>query len=103
MKRAAPVDVAVAVASGLADCGLGIRSAATALGLHFVPIEQEDYDLVLRADFAGSESGKKLLDVVRSNEFRRAVQKLGGYDTARSGEEKALTAPRRRGRGSKKR
>ncbi len=82
--------VAVAVASGLADCGLGIRSAATALGLHFVPVEKEDYDLILRADFAESPSGLKLLEVVRSQDFKRAVYKLGGYDTTRTGEAKPL-------------
>ncbi len=80
--------VAVAVASGLADCGLGIRSAATALGLDFVPVEREDYDLILRPDFVESPMGQSLLEVVRSQEFKKALTKLGGYDTARSGEEK---------------
>ncbi len=89
--------VAVAVASGLVDCGLGIRSAATALGLHFVALEKEDYDLVLREDFARSPIGQKLLEVVRSRDFKTAVKKLGGYDTIRSGEEKeVVSVPRTR-------
>lgn len=86
--------VAVTVASGLADCGLGVRSAAVALGLDFVPVEREDYDLVLRRDFADSAAGRALLDVVRSKEFARAVARLGGYDTRRTGTEKALDATR---------
>ncbi len=77
--------VAVAVASGLADCGLGIRSAATALGLGFVPVEREDYDLVLRGDFARGAAGAALLETIRAVEFRRAVEQLGGYDLARAG------------------
>jgi putative molybdopterin biosynthesis protein len=80
--------VAVAVASGLADCGLGIRSAAAALGLHFVPVEKEEYDLILRADFVDSPKGQKLLEVIRSSDFKKAVEKLGGYDTSQSGVEK---------------
>jgi putative molybdopterin biosynthesis protein len=80
--------VAVAVASGLADCGLGIRSAAAALGLDFVPIEREDYDLVLRRDFAESDRGRLLLDVIRSPRFQTAVVELGGYDVSRSGQGK---------------
>ncbi len=80
--------VAAAVQSGLADAGLGVRAAAAALGLGFVPIEREDYDLVLRADFAASERGRELLDAIRSDDFRRAVADLPGYDTSRSGEEK---------------
>jgi len=77
--------VAVAVASGLADCGLGVRSAANALGLDFVPVEREDYDLVCRRDFHLSAAGQELLTAVRSQEFRTAVLDLGGYDPSRSG------------------
>ncbi len=86
--------VAVAVASGLADCGLGIRSAATALGLDFLPIESEDYDLILRDDFAASPIGEKLLAAICSDDFKTAVGRLGGYDTTRSGIEKPLPARR---------
>jgi putative molybdopterin biosynthesis protein len=87
--------VAVAVASGLADCGLGIRAAAVALGLDFVPIEQEEYDLVLRRDFAESEAGRLLLDTVRSAAFRSAVEAVGGYDMRLTGTVKTLAAPPR--------
>jgi putative molybdopterin biosynthesis protein len=92
--------VAVAVASGLADAGMGVRAAAQALNLSFVPLEREDYDLILRRDFAASERGKELLAAIRSDAFRRAVTDLGGYDARRSGEEKVLLrrAPARRGR-----
>lgn len=82
--------VAVAVASDLADCGLGIRSAADALGLDFVPIEKEEYDLLLRADFARSATGVKLLATIRGEHFKSAVQRLGGYDTSNTGTEKFL-------------
>ena len=81
--------VAVAVASGLADCGLGIRSAADALGLSFVAIEEEDYDLVLRGDFVSSSLGQRLLDVICSEELKTSIADLGGYDTARTGEKKS--------------
>jgi putative molybdopterin biosynthesis protein len=77
--------VAVAIASGLADCGLGVRSAANALGLDFVPIEREDYDLVFRRDFYGSAPGAALLAAMRSDHFRNAVVQLGGYDVTRTG------------------
>lgn len=82
--------VAVAVKSGLADCGLGIQQAAVALGLDFLPVEVEDYDLVLLDEFAASEIGQLLLATLRSREFSLAVSGLAGYDTSRSGEEKKL-------------
>jgi molybdate-binding protein len=75
----------VAVASGLADCGLGIHSAANALGLDFIPVEKEDYDLVFRRDFYESATGQALLMAMRSPSFRDAVVRLGGYEVERSG------------------
>jgi putative molybdopterin biosynthesis protein len=88
--------VAVAVASGLADAGLGIRQAAVALGLDFVPLEVEDYDLVLLRTFVAGDMGQQLLEAVRSPEFAAAVGRLAGYSTERTGEEKPLAARRTR-------
>jgi putative molybdopterin biosynthesis protein len=78
--------VAVAVASGLADAGLAVRSAAHALQLDFIPVGEEQYDLLLLRSFFESENGAKLLEVVRSQGFREAVEALGGYDASGSGE-----------------
>lgn len=82
--------VAVAVASGLADCGLGVRSAANALSLDFIPVEKEDYDLVFRRDFHDSPPGQALLQAMRSKQFANAVLALGGYSVERTGEQKAF-------------
>lgn len=78
--------VAAAVASGIADCGLGIAAAAQAMNLDFVPLEREEYDLVLRRDFAQSPAGQALLAAIRSPAFRERVAVLRGYDVSRSGE-----------------
>lgn len=80
--------VAVAVASGLVDTGLGIKSAAAALGLDFVPVEREDYDLVFLKDFFESDRGQKLVEVICSDAFKQAVEKLDGYDTTKTGTRK---------------
>jgi putative molybdopterin biosynthesis protein len=78
--------VAAAVASGNADVGLGILAAARALGLDFVPVAAERYDLVmLRRDYEG-ELLRPLLETLRSAEYRRAVEALGGYDVSHMGE-----------------
>lgn len=90
--------VAAAVASGAADCGLAVRRAATALGLSFIPLAQEEYDLVLRGDFARSRPGRIFLDVLRSGEFRRALDHFGGYDSSPSGTIKRWKPPAPRGR-----
>ncbi|MGH7928435.1 MAG: substrate-binding domain-containing protein, partial [Candidatus Binatia bacterium] len=78
--------VAVAVASGLADVGLGVQSAAHALDLDFISVGEEQYDLLILRSFYESDNGAKLMEVIRSPAFRQAVEALGGYDAGRSGE-----------------
>jgi putative molybdopterin biosynthesis protein len=78
--------VAAAVAGGRANTGLGILSAARAMGLEFVPLVNEQYDLVIPAEFYGGDLVKPLLDLIRSAEFRSEVEALGGYDASAMGE-----------------
>ncbi|MHB8945529.1 MAG: molybdopterin biosynthesis protein [Bacillota bacterium] len=82
--------VAAAVASGAVDTGLGILAAARALGLDFIPVTREDYDLAIPAEHRALDAVGRLLAVVASPEFRFAVAALGGYDPSRSGEEEVL-------------
>lgn len=77
--------VAVAVASGRADCGLGIRAAASALGLGFLPLFQERYDLVIPSAFVDSAVLHPLLALLEDPAFRKAVADLPGYDPAPMG------------------
>ncbi len=78
--------VAAAVASGRADCGLGIEAAARSLGLAFLPLFQERYDLVVPAEHFDSEHVEPVLQVAKQPEFAQAINKLPGYDTSRLGE-----------------
>ena len=78
--------VAAAVAGGKADVGLGILSPARALGLDFVPLLTEQYDLVTPKEFYEGDLLQPLLTVVRGDEFRREVDALGGYDTTTIGQ-----------------
>ena len=78
--------VGVAVASGLADAGLGVRAAAHALGLDFIPVGKEQYDLLFLRSFFESDRGGQLMEITGSEAFKRAVSALGGYHTEKSGE-----------------
>ncbi len=82
--------VAAAVSSGTADAGLGILAAARALGLDFVPLLKERYDLVIPVEHYQSPLLKPLLDIIRSADFRSKVERLGGYDTSEMGREIAV-------------
>ena len=77
--------VAAAVASGAADCGLGILAAARALDLDFVPLDHERYDLVIPAAFYESDVLAPLLAIVRDPAFAARVDALGGYATPQMG------------------
>ena len=82
--------VAAAVAEGSADAGLGIRAAARAFDLDFLPLARERYDLVLAAADRDASPIAELLAVLSSGEFRAVVAQIGGYDTTRTGEELRL-------------
>jgi putative molybdopterin biosynthesis protein len=74
--------VAAAVASGRADCGLGIAAAAQALDLDFVPLFQERYDLVIPKPFAEDDLLAPLFGLLADSAFRKAVSQLPGYDVS---------------------
>lgn len=84
-EEATHLAVAGAVAAGTADAGLGILAAARAYGLDFVPVARERYELALRPATASRPAVQKLLETLRSFDFRAVVTALGGYDTSESG------------------
>ena len=77
--------VAAAVAAGRADCGLGIRAAARAFGLDFVPVAEEPYDLVTTEPLLRTGILDPLLALLDDPAFLRQIESLGGYSTAESG------------------
>ena len=78
--------VAAAVAGEGADCGLGVLSAAKAMGLDFVPIDKEEYDFALPQEFLNLEHVQAFLNVLKNSELHDKLTELGGYDITRCGE-----------------
>ncbi|MET3288981.1 UNVERIFIED_CONTAM: putative molybdopterin biosynthesis protein [Brevibacillus sp. OAP136] len=79
------LSVAAAVAGGTADVGLGIFSAAQAMGLDFIPVAEERYDLLMSRTFFESQEGATLMKIIRSAEFADRMESLGGYSCRDSG------------------
>jgi DNA binding domain, excisionase family len=77
--------VACLVANGQADAGIGVKAAAQRLGLDFVPLFQERYDLVCLGQTAKTPVWQQLLDVLKSPGFIQAIQQHSGYDTSLTG------------------
>ena len=78
--------IAVDVLSGAADCGMGIFAAAKALNLDFVPMVQEQYDVIIRSSLLDMPTIQQVLETTRSEDFRKRVTALGGYDPSKSGQ-----------------
>ena len=72
-------DAANRIASGVADAALGIKAAADALGLDFIPITEEPYELVYPQEYEDHPCIQALMDALDDPEWRRDVDKLGGY------------------------
>lgn len=72
--------VAAAVEAGAVDAGLGIRAAAQALGLDFIGIVEERYDLCIPGEYWDSPYIQRLLAVMALPAFQEEVKKRGGYD-----------------------
>jgi putative molybdopterin biosynthesis protein len=77
--------VAANVLSGAADCGMGIHAAARALGLDFVPLARERYDLLIPRELAEEPKIRTLLQLIRSEGLQRRIEQLGGYETHLTG------------------
>jgi putative molybdopterin biosynthesis protein len=77
--------VAAAVLSGAADAGLGINAAARALGLDFIPVVTEQYDLVIPAALFEGEMIQTILKIISKKDFQERVVALGGYSTEHTG------------------
>jgi len=77
--------VAAAVASGRADCGLGIAAAAMALDLNFIPLFRERYDLIIPQEYAESELLTPLFELMQDDKFKQVVNGLPGYDVSQMG------------------
>lgn len=78
--------VASSVLSGLADAGLAIYSSAIALGLDFIAVANERYDLAIPSTFMNTEMIQLVLKIIREDkEFIEAVKRLGGYDVSDMG------------------
>jgi molybdate-binding protein len=82
------LDVALCVAAGAADAGVGVRAAATAIGVDFVPLYWEPFDLALSSD--DLMAATPLLDGLAHPGVRDRAAALGGYDLDGSGAVRAL-------------
>ena len=79
------LEVGLRVLRGAADVGLATRTTAQLLGLDFIPLTRERFDMLVPKDRFFTRGIQMLLGIVGSREFRERVDSLGGYDVTESG------------------
>jgi molybdate transport repressor ModE-like protein len=77
--------VAAYIASGMADTGLGVETAARKFHLDFIPLVSERYFLACHIDSIASQRVQEVIDILRSNQFRALINDCHGLDSADSG------------------
>ena len=82
--------VALAVKSGEADAGMCVYSAAKALGLRFIPVASERYEIAIRREHLEDPRVSELCETLVSPAFKEILDRLGGYDTRATGVRREL-------------
>ena len=85
-------EIAVEVAEGNADVGVGLEAAAKAYGLDFLFLTLERYDLIVKANIFDEVPVQNLISCLKGDQFRLLLNRLGGYDYRESGEVHWITA-----------
>jgi len=78
-------EVGLSILSGEADAGLATVAVSRLMGLHFIPVTREDFDMALDQSTYFHKGIQALMDILRSPEFRGRFEKLGGYGFEDSG------------------
>jgi len=79
------LDAAWQVRSGAADCCIAPSAVARSLGLSFVPLVTERYDLALRRRDLETPGIRVLMETLNRSTFRRELESFGGYDARDAG------------------
>jgi putative molybdopterin biosynthesis protein len=79
--------VALSILSGRADVGVTLRYVAVRYGLDFIPLASERFDIAVNIQSLKKREVKLLIDYLRSDNFRKLVERFPGYRLAeRTGE-----------------
>ena len=78
-------DLAAAIRAGKADCGIATRAAAKAAELDFVPILQENFDLLMRQRSYFQPPMQALIGFFGQKRLKQRAAELSGYDTTPAG------------------
>lgn len=79
------LEVGMSILRGDADVGLGIEPVAGMLGLHFIPLARERYDIVVPVEYITLPPMEAFLRILQSSELKKELSRLPGYDFTQTG------------------
>jgi putative molybdopterin biosynthesis protein len=79
------MDVGLEILSGRADAGPGIRPVAALLGLDFLSLRQERYDLLVTRERFFDQGIQYFLSLLHEKAFAETAAQMDGYDISMSG------------------
>jgi len=82
--------IAAHIASGMADVGIGVETAAWRCGLAFIPLAKERYFFAVHRDNLDTPHMRRLLDLMNGVEYQGYVSQLVGYDATLMGRVETL-------------
>lgn len=77
--------IGIMVRESIADAGVAVYSIAKVFSLDFIPLAEEDFDLLVSKDFYETELCRMLIDIINSAEFKDRLKDMGGYNTDYTG------------------
>ncbi|MBU1002965.1 MAG: helix-turn-helix transcriptional regulator [Proteobacteria bacterium] len=79
------MDVGLEILAGRADCGPAIRPVAGLLGLEFMPLAWERFDLLIPKDRFFDKAVQLFLNMLPDKALREMAEALSGYDMSMTG------------------
>lgn len=78
-------EVGLSILSREADVGIATIAVSKLLGLPFIPITRESFDMILNQSTFFEKGIQAFIEILNSQEFRNRVERLGSYDFKNSG------------------
>lgn len=75
------ISVASSIARGEGDVGIGTEKVAFQVqGIDFIPLQEEQYDLVIKSSYMHEPVYKLIIEIIQSQEFKNILEGIGGYN-----------------------
>lgn len=79
------LEVGLSILNKKANVGIGSIAVSKLLGLHFIPITKERFDMIISREFFFNKGIQAIINLLHTKEFIEKIERIGGYDLKDSG------------------